>query len=123
MRLKDPCRERDHHRRRRAARARAPRVRRPEPGEPAALTRGVEGAARRAHPHRAAHQPFPLTFVRGEGATLTDADGHEYIDLLGDYTAGLLGHSERRVLDAVDTALRTNVSVGGIHPPEAELAD
>jgi glutamate-1-semialdehyde 2,1-aminomutase len=68
------------------------------------------------------HPPFPLTFVRGEGAMLTDADGHDYVDLLGDYTAGLLGHSERRVLDAVHAALATNVSVGGIHPAEAQLA-
>lgn len=67
------------------------------------------------------HAPFPLNFVAGEGATLTDADGHTYIDLLGDYTAGLLGHSERRVLDAVTAALATNVSVGGIHPAEARL--
>ena len=69
-----------------------------------------------------AHEPFALTFVRGEGAVLTDADGHGYIDLLGDYTAGLLGHGERRVLDAVDRALRELASVGGIHPREAELA-
>jgi len=68
------------------------------------------------------HPPFPLTFVSGEGATLVDADGHRYIDLLGDYTAGLLGHSERRVIDHVKAALDTNVSVGGIHPAEAELA-
>ena len=68
------------------------------------------------------HPPFPVTFVRGEGAVLWDADGHEYIDLLGDYTAGLLGHSERRVLDAVTAGLATNVSVGGIHPAEAQLA-
>ena len=68
------------------------------------------------------HRPYPLTFVAGEGATLTDADGHQYIDMLGDYTAGLLGHSERRVIDAVTTALHTNVSVGGIHPAEAVLA-
>lgn len=68
------------------------------------------------------HAPFPLNFVSGEGATLRDADGHEYIDLLGDYTAGLLGHSEHRVIDAVTAALHTNVSVGGIHPAEARLA-
>ncbi len=68
------------------------------------------------------HPPFPLTFVRGEGATLTDIDGRTYIDLLGDYTAGLLGHSEHRVIDKVTAALQTNVSVGGIHPAEAELA-
>jgi glutamate-1-semialdehyde 2,1-aminomutase len=69
-----------------------------------------------------AHEPFALTFVRGDGAVLVDADGHEYIDLLGDYTAGLLGHSERRVLDAVDAAMRQLSSVGGVHRREAELA-
>jgi glutamate-1-semialdehyde 2,1-aminomutase len=68
------------------------------------------------------HRPFPLLFVAGSGATLTDADGHTYVDLLGDYTAGLLGHSEARVIDAVTDALRTNTSVGGIHPAEARLA-
>jgi glutamate-1-semialdehyde 2,1-aminomutase len=69
-----------------------------------------------------AHEPFPLTFVRGEGATLVDADGHEYVDLLGDYTAGLLGHSERRVLDAAHDALAELASVGGAHLHEAALA-
>jgi glutamate-1-semialdehyde 2,1-aminomutase len=69
-----------------------------------------------------AHEPFALTFVRGEGAVLVDADGHEYIDLLGDYTAGLFGHGERRVLDAVHRALSGLSSVGGLHRHEAELA-
>ena len=69
-----------------------------------------------------AHEPFPLTFVRGEGAVLTDADGHQYVDLLGDYTAGLLGHSERRVIDAAHEAMTELASVGGVHPHEAELA-
>jgi glutamate-1-semialdehyde 2,1-aminomutase len=41
---------------------------------------------------------------------------------LGDYTAGLLGHSERRVLDPVVAALANNVSVGGVHPAEATLS-
>jgi glutamate-1-semialdehyde 2,1-aminomutase len=68
------------------------------------------------------HEPFPLTFVRGEAAVLTDADGHEYVDLLGDYTAGLFGHGERRVLGAVHEAMRTLASVGGVHPYEARLA-
>jgi glutamate-1-semialdehyde 2,1-aminomutase len=70
-----------------------------------------------------AHEPFPLTFVRGEGAVLTDADGHEYLDLLGDFTAGLFGHSETRVFDAVQEAMRTLASVGGVHPREVRLAE
>lgn len=68
------------------------------------------------------HAPFPLTFVRGEEAVLVDADGHEYVDLLGDYTAGLFGHSERRVLDAAHEALGTLAAVGGVHPHETALA-
>src|SRR6266513_2241299 len=46
-------------------------------------------------------EPFPLTIVRGEGATLTDADGHEYVDFLGEYTAGLFGHSHAVVMQAL----------------------
>ena len=68
------------------------------------------------------HAPFPLVFASGEGSTLTDLDGHLYIDMLGDYTAGLLGHSEHRVIDAVTAVLKTNASVGGIHPAESRLA-
>ena len=68
------------------------------------------------------HAPFPLTFAAGKESWLHDVDGHTYIDMLGDYTAGLLGHSEHRVIDAVATALKINTSVGGIHPAEARLA-
>ncbi len=68
------------------------------------------------------HAPFPLTFAAGKESWLHDVDGHTYIDMLGDYTAGLLGHSEHRVIDAVAAALKINTSVGGIHPAEARLA-
>src|SRR4029078_2439494 len=69
------------------------------------------------------HAPFPLTFVSGEAGTLTDADGHSYVDLVGDYIAGLLGHSEKRVHAAVAEALANNTSVGGVHPNEIRLAE
>lgn len=69
------------------------------------------------------HAPFPLTFVSGEAGTLTDADGHTYVDLVGDYTAGLLGHSEKRVHEAVVEALASNTSVGGVHPAEIRFAE
>ena len=68
------------------------------------------------------HAPFPLTFAAGNESWLHDVDGHTYIDMLGDYTAGLLGHSEHRVIDTVAAALKINTSVGGIHPAEARLA-
>jgi glutamate-1-semialdehyde 2,1-aminomutase len=68
------------------------------------------------------HSPYPLTFASGRESWLYDVDGHTYIDMLGDFTAGLLGHGDARVLDAVAAALRNNASVGGIHPAEARLA-
>ena len=39
------------------------------------------------------YEPFPLTIVRGEGCKVWDADGHRYVDFMGEYTAGLAGHS------------------------------
>ena len=35
------------------------------------------------------HQPFPLRAASGEGAVITDADGHRCINLNGEHTAGI----------------------------------
>ncbi len=59
------------------------------------------------------HAPFPLTMARGEGCRLWDADGHEYTDLLGEYTAGLYGHSNPVIRAAVDAALDGGWNLGG----------
>jgi glutamate-1-semialdehyde 2,1-aminomutase len=66
--------------------------------------------------------PFPLTMARGEGGRLWDADGHEYVDLLGEYTAGLFGHSNPIVRAAIDAALDGGVNLGGHGVMEARLA-
>src|SRR5438105_12653140 len=66
--------------------------------------------------------PFPLTIVRGEGARLTDADGHTYVDFLGEYTAGLYGHSHPAVLGAIRDALDDGISYGAPNRHEVELA-
>ncbi len=68
------------------------------------------------------HTPFPLTMARGEGCRLWDADGHEYIDLLGEYTAGLYGHSNPVIRAAIDTALDGGWNLGGHGVMEARLA-
>ena len=34
------------------------------------------------------HTPFPLAMARGDGCRLWDADGHEYVDMLGEFSAG-----------------------------------
>ena len=38
--------------------------------------------------------PFPLTFASADGAHLTTVDGKELVDLQGNMTAGLFGHSD-----------------------------
>jgi glutamate-1-semialdehyde 2,1-aminomutase len=66
--------------------------------------------------------PFPLTIVRGEGARITDADGHVYVDFLGEYTAGLYGHSHPVILDAIRSALDDGIVLGAPNRFEALLA-
>ena len=51
------------------------------------------------------YAPYPLTIQRGRDSTLWDADGHEYLDFLGEYTAGLYGHSHPVIRAAIDRAL------------------
>jgi glutamate-1-semialdehyde 2,1-aminomutase len=69
------------------------------------------------------HDPFPLTMVRGEGCRLWDADGHCYVDMLGEYTAGLYGHSNPVIRAALDSALDAGWNFGGHGLMEARLAD
>jgi glutamate-1-semialdehyde 2,1-aminomutase len=66
--------------------------------------------------------PFPLTVVRGEGCRLWDVDGHEYIDVLGEYTAGIYGHSHPVIRAAIDKALNHGWNYAGRNPHEAKLA-
>ena len=69
------------------------------------------------------YDPFPLSMASGEGARLRDLDGHEYRDFLGEYTAGLYGHSEPRILAEVREALAGGVVLGAPNRYEVELAE
>jgi glutamate-1-semialdehyde 2,1-aminomutase len=70
------------------------------------------------------HQPpFPLTILRGEGARVTDADGHEYVDFLGEYTAGLFGHSNAAIADAIRGALADGLVLGAPNRYDVALAE
>src|SRR5439155_1047728 len=65
---------------------------------------------------------FPLTIVRGEGARLTDADGNVYVDFLGEYTAGLYGHSHPVLVQAIRDALADGMAFGAPNRYESLLA-
>ena len=68
------------------------------------------------------YDPFPLTMVAGDGAELTDLDGHRYIDFVGEYSAGLFGHSNELIKAAVHEALDGGVAMGAPTQYERELA-
>ncbi|HTV88577.1 MAG TPA: aspartate aminotransferase family protein [Stellaceae bacterium] len=67
-------------------------------------------------------EPFPLTIVRGEGAHLWDLDGHEYVDFLAEFTAGLFGHSHPGIRRAIDAALDDGWNFGAHGLAEARFA-
>ncbi|AVO34228.1 aspartate aminotransferase family protein [Ottowia oryzae] len=66
--------------------------------------------------------PFPPYMVRGEGCHLWDADGHRYLDALGEYTAGLYGHSDPAIRAAVSEALHSGLSLSSHTEREGLLA-
>jgi len=68
-------------------------------------------------------EPFPLAFERGEDAYLWSLDGERYVDFLGEFTAGLYGHSQAAILDAVRNALDRGLSFGGVNELEPRLAE
>ena len=69
------------------------------------------------------HRPFPLRIARAWDAVLEDVDGHQYVDLLGEYSAGLYGHSNPVVIEAMVGALREGVSRGAHTRYEVDLAE
>src|SRR5262249_57620201 len=68
------------------------------------------------------YDPFPLTIVRGDGSRLWDLDGHDYIDFLGEYTAGIYGHSDPTIRTAIVAALESGIVLSGHNLAEAALA-
>lgn len=69
------------------------------------------------------YHPFPLVIKSAQGSILTDADGHDYIDLLGEYTAGLYGHSDPKIINAIVEATKRGLNFGSHHEDEVKLAE
>jgi glutamate-1-semialdehyde 2,1-aminomutase len=67
--------------------------------------------------------PFPLRMASAKRAFITDVDGFEYLDLLGDFTAGLFGHDPGPVGEAVTATIARGWSFGAGHENEVRLAE
>ncbi|MDQ1305734.1 MAG: acetylornithine/N-succinyldiaminopimelate aminotransferase [Actinomycetota bacterium] len=67
----------------------------------------------------------PFTLVAGRGATVVDADGNEYLDLLAGIAVNCLGHAHPAVIAAVTSQLSTlgHTSNLSATPPTIALAE
>ena len=65
----------------------------------------------------------PLFIAKAEGATLTDLDGFDYLDLIGSWGPMILGHAHPKVLAAAADAARHGTSYGAPTERETELAE
>jgi glutamate-1-semialdehyde 2,1-aminomutase len=65
----------------------------------------------------------PPFIVRGSGASVTDADGRDYIDYVQSWGALILGHAHPRVVEAVREAASRGTSFGAPTPGEVEFAE
>lgn len=57
------------------------------------------------------------------GGAVTDAEGHELVDLVGSWGPALLGHTDPEVVDAVIEAARKGLSFGAPTEAETRLAE
>ncbi|MEU0795476.1 acetylornithine transaminase [Amycolatopsis sp. NPDC005961] len=66
-----------------------------------------------------------LTLVRGEGAKVWDADGKEYVDLVGGIAVNALGHAHPAVVEAVTAQVKQlgHTSNLYVNPVAVELAE
>ncbi len=66
--------------------------------------------------------PYPLYIERGDGCRVWDADGTERIDMLGNYTAMILGHAHPKVVEAISKQAARGTGFVAANPIEVELA-
>jgi len=67
--------------------------------------------------------PYPLYITRGEGCRIWDADGIERIDMLGNYTAMILGHAHPKVVEAIRKQAALGTGFAAANPVEVQLAE
>ncbi|MDN4481392.1 glutamate-1-semialdehyde 2,1-aminomutase [Demequina muriae] len=66
-------------------------------------------------------EPVPIASARG--AWVTDANGREYVDMVGSWGPAILGHAHPTVVQAVQEAAARGLSFGATTVREVELAE
>jgi predicted acetylornithine/succinylornithine family transaminase len=71
------------------------------------------------------YKRLPVTFVRGQGVRLYDADGREYLDLLSGIGVASLGHAHPGLARAIAEQAQTLIHTSNLfyHPLQGELAE
>ena len=65
----------------------------------------------------------PPFITSASGAMLHDADGHEFVDLVGSWGPMILGHANEQVVEAVQEAAGRGLSFGAPQPGEVSLVE
>jgi predicted acetylornithine/succinylornithine family transaminase len=67
----------------------------------------------------------PVTFVRGEGVRLYDAEGREYLDLLSGIGVASLGHAHPALASAIADQAKTLLHTSNLffHPLQGQVAE
>ena len=65
----------------------------------------------------------PLILEMGEGARVRDADGGWYLDYIGAWGPGILGHAVPTIVEAVRAAALDGFALGATSPREVELGE
>jgi acetylornithine/N-succinyldiaminopimelate aminotransferase len=71
------------------------------------------------------YRPQPITLVRGEGCALFDAEGREYLDMMGGIATAGLGHCHPRVRAALEAQAGKLWHASNLYStePQIELAE
>jgi acetylornithine/N-succinyldiaminopimelate aminotransferase len=63
---------------------------------------------------------YPVAMMRGEGSTLYDADGKQYLDLFAGFGASVLGHCHKDLVNAVNDQANKLWHVGNLFHTEPQ---
>ncbi|MCB1647603.1 MAG: aminotransferase class III-fold pyridoxal phosphate-dependent enzyme, partial [Pseudomonadales bacterium] len=69
------------------------------------------------------YPPYPLFMERGEGARMIDADGHELIDFMNNFTALIHGHANPQIVEAVQSQIARGSAFAAPTDNQIELGE